>query len=415
MRWSRLWVRCGFIGLSSLLSATPAQAQVVNILHTFTGGANDGRSPGGSLLQFGPSFYGMTSAGGSAGFGTIFQIGVDGTGFGVTHSFLGGSNDGRNPNGSLIQFGSNFYGMTLAGGPNEGTVFQIGTNGTGFNLLRRFAGPPGDGSGPFGSLTQSGSAIYGVTGSGGSANLGAIFRMNADGSNYTLLHSFTGGSADGASPFYGSLVQSGSNLYGMTSAGGSSSFGTIYRTGLDGSGFTVIHTFAGGPADGQSPFGSLIASGSTLYGMTNNGGSANNGTIFKLGTDGNGFTVLHAFGAPGDGANPSGNLLLAGSELYGMTAIGGSANLGTIFGIGADGTAYNLIHSFLSGPNDGAAPQGDLTLVGTELYGMTSGGGASNDGVIFSVTPIPEPSSLLLTGAGGGIALFARWRRSRRA
>jgi uncharacterized repeat protein (TIGR03803 family) len=416
MRWRRLWVRCSFIGLSSLLSATPAPAQVVNMLHSFAGGPNDGKNPFGSLLQSGSNFYGMTSSGGSAGPGTVFQMGMDGTGFGVIHSFAGGANDGRNPTGSLIQSGSNLYGMTQFGGVGgNGVILQIGANGSNFAVNHLFGGPPSDGSTPLGSLVQSGTTVFGLTPQGGNANLGTIFRAGIDGTGYNVLHSFMGGPMDGSSPLYASLVQSGANLYGMTSGGGVSGLGTIFRIGLDGSGLTVIHSFAGGAADGQDPLGSLTVSGSTLFGMTNNGGSTNNGTIFKIGIDGSGLNVLHSFmGGPSDGANPSGDLLLDGSELYGMTGLGGSANLGTILGIGTDGTGYNVIHSFLGGANDGANPQADLTLVGANLYGTTSTGGAANFGTVFSVTPIPEPSSFLLAGLGGCLGMFARWKRSRR-
>ena len=66
----------------------------------------------------------MASAGGSGGDGVIFELGTGGTGYAVTHAFLGGPNDGRNPNGSLIASGGGLVGMTLAGGAGEGTMFQ---------------------------------------------------------------------------------------------------------------------------------------------------------------------------------------------------------------------------------------------------------------------------------------------------
>jgi uncharacterized repeat protein (TIGR03803 family) len=88
MRWPRLWVRCGFVGLTGLLPASPAQAQVIDILHTFTGA--DGKNPEGALLLSGSTLYGMTFAGGSASDGTIFQMGTNGAGYRLMHSFGGG-------------------------------------------------------------------------------------------------------------------------------------------------------------------------------------------------------------------------------------------------------------------------------------------------------------------------------------
>ena len=74
----------------------------------------------------------MTFSGGTVADGTIFKIGRDGSGFNVMHSFLSGTNDGRNPSGSLIQSGSTLYGMTQLGGINgNGVIFNIGATPAG--------------------------------------------------------------------------------------------------------------------------------------------------------------------------------------------------------------------------------------------------------------------------------------------
>jgi uncharacterized repeat protein (TIGR03803 family) len=384
------------------VAAPPARAQVVNILHAFTGGTGDGQNPAGSLLLSGSTLYGMTFTGGSGSNGTLFQVQTDGTDYDLTHSFLSGPNDGRNPNGSLIQSGATLLGMTLAGGAGEGTIFQIGNNGAGFSLVHKFAGGATDGAEPFGTLLQSGSTFYGVTFRGGTANLGTIFKINTDGTNLSVMHSFVGGTADGQSPMYATLVQSGSALFGMTAVGGSAGKGVIFEINTDGTGYTVLHSFTGGAGDGATPQGSLIVDGSTLYGMTSFGGVTGNGTIFKIGTDGAGFGLMHSFaGGVNDGAEPQDGLTISGPTLFGMTAIGGADALGTIFGIGTDGTGYDVMHSFAGGALDGAEPQGDLIVSGGTLFGMTAGGGAGNDGVVFSYPiSVPEPSTFLLVSAG---------------
>jgi len=68
----------------------------------------------------------------------------------------------------------------------------------------------------------------------------------------------------------------------MTPGGGDSDYGVIFSIGTDGSAFTLLHEFAGGPDDGLLPRGSLTLSGSTLYGMTWRGGDSNNGVIFSM-------------------------------------------------------------------------------------------------------------------------------------
>jgi len=370
------------------------------VLYTFTGG-NDGANPNGSLILSGSTLYGMTSAGGSSSLGTIFSINTSGTGFTLLHTFLGGANDGSSPNGSLTLSGSTLYGMTnQGGGSNKGTIFSINTDGTSFTFLHSFTGGASDGAGPNGSLTLSGSTLYGMTYNGGSSDFGTIFSINTSGTGFTLLHTFTGGSSDGSNPL-GSLMLSGSTLYGMTPSGGSSGSGTIFSINTSGTGFTLLHTFLGGANDGSSPNGSLTLSGSTLYGMANAGGSSGSGATFSINTNGTGFTVLYNFGSVNDGAGPQGSLTLSGSTLYGMTDSGGSSGSGTIFSINTDGTGYTLLHTFTGGSSDGSQPLGSLTLSGSTLYGMTDFGGSSGNGVIFSINTNGTGFTLLHTFAGG--------------
>ncbi|WP_131989855.1 choice-of-anchor tandem repeat GloVer-containing protein [Chthoniobacter flavus] len=184
--------------------------------------------------------------------------------------------------------GSKLYGLTNAGGDNdEGTVFSINTDGSDFAVLHSFGTfDSGEAVEPIGGngLTLVGSTLYGVSFNGGAAQNGAIFSLNPDGSNFQMLHSFDG--SDGSGP-YGSLALSGSQLYGTTSGFGvtvSSGTGTVFGMSLDGSAFTLLQTFAGGPNDGLLGLGTPAVSpdGSLLYGLTQYGGTAENGTIFSM-------------------------------------------------------------------------------------------------------------------------------------
>src|SRR5438477_12432837 len=112
---------------------------------------------------------------------------------------------------------------------------------------------------------------------------------------FTTLHSFDG--SDGINPYAG-LVLSGSNLYGTAVAGGSFGSGAVFKLNTDGTGFTNLHTFTatsgsmGTNSDGSNPIGGLVLSGDTLYGATPYGGTSGNGTVFKVNTDGTGFKNL---------------------------------------------------------------------------------------------------------------------------
>ena len=82
-------------------------------------------------------------------------------------------------------------------------------------------------------------------------------------------------------------------------------------------GITLLHEFAGGTGDGGTPYGSLTLSGSTLYGMTRGGGDSGAGVVFKVNTDGTGYDLLHEFAGGGDdGASPAGSLTLSGSNAF---------------------------------------------------------------------------------------------------
>jgi hypothetical protein len=105
------------------LIPVPANAQPITILHSFAGGANDGASPNGGLIVSGSTLYGMTAAAGAYSSGTLFDIGTSGTGYQVLRSF--GSNivtDAATPLGGLAQSGSTLYGLSQAGGARATTV-----------------------------------------------------------------------------------------------------------------------------------------------------------------------------------------------------------------------------------------------------------------------------------------------------
>ena len=318
----------------------------------------------------------------------------------LMHSFKAGDvTNGDSPEGSLILSGSTLYGMTEEGGANlEGVIFSIGTDGNNFDLLHTFEEEvAGNGSKPKGSLILSGSTLYGMTYQGGKAGVGeegdgVIFSIGTDGNNFDLLHTFTGG--NGSKP-RGSLLLDGSTLYGMTEEGGANLEGVIFSIETDKTGFTLLHTFEEEVADnGSNPYGNLILGGSTLYGMTYHGGKAGvgeegDGVIFSIETDKTGFQILRTFvkNTVDNGDNPEGSLILSGSTLFGLAKYGGVSDLGVIFSIETDGDLFQILHSFAGRTGDGDGPKGDLILDGSTLYGMTYRGGANNtpgDGVVFS-------------------------------
>jgi len=172
----------------------------------------------------------------------------------------------------------------------------------------------------------------------------------AKGQTFTVIRSFDHeDNATGLNPL-APLVQAPDNtLYGVTSGGGTDDFGVVFRIQPDGTGFTVLRSFSGG-SDGANPAAGLVLLGGTLYGTTENGGNSGNGTVFEINTDGSGFAVLKGFpatdpvtGANVGGANPYGALALSGSTLYGTTFGGGSWGWGGIFKLNTDGSGFTNV------------------------------------------------------------------------
>jgi uncharacterized repeat protein (TIGR03803 family) len=343
-----------------------------SVLKHFAG--SDGAYPEAGLTFSGSTLYGTTQVGGNYGSGTLFRMNTDGTGHIVLKHFGAGA-DGRQPYAGLTLSGSTLYGTTLAGGASgRGTVFQMNADGTGYTELKHFTGADGDG--PSGDLTLSGSALYGTTWRGGSANLGTAFKLDTDGTGFVVLKHFTG--SDGKYPRSGLALSEGT-LYGTTSEGGSTILGTLFRVNTDGTGFMVLKDFTYMTyTDGANPTARLTLSGNVLYGTTQFGGSLDQGTVFRMSTNGTDFTVLQHFDYWSNGANPYAGLTLSGNVLYGTTAF-----VGTVFKVNTDGTGFKMLKE-LTG-SDGVNPYGLLTLSGTTLYGTTQSGGSSNLGTVFQL------------------------------
>ncbi len=391
-----------------LLASFVANGQKFTVLHSFTGGPGDGLNPDCALVLSGSTLYGTSRAGGSGDYGTVYKIGTNGSGYSILMMFPDQNGNGQMPQG-LTCIGSTLYGTT-SGFDTDGTVFEIGTQGTGYSVLHAFSDGTGDGWRPYSDLTLGGTNLYGTTYLGGSQGDGTVFQIGTNGSGYRVVYSFSG-STDGGYPDTGSLALSGSTLYGMAQFGGSDDDGSVFKVNTNGSGFAVLHSFTGA-SDGEMPWGSVTLSGSTLYGMTYGGGSSADGTIFKVNIDGSGYDILHSF-TGSDGKNPFGDLILSGSTIYGEAAYGDYEGNGSVFQLNTDGSGFRILHSFTGVSNDGGWPYASLLLSGSTLYGTTYIGGTNNDGTIFALT-VPEPSTLALLAAGAlGFAAYA-WRKRRR-
>jgi uncharacterized repeat protein (TIGR03803 family) len=177
----------------------------------------------------------------------------------------------------------------------------------------------------------------------------------------------------------------------------------------NGTGFAVLHDFNG--TDGYLPNGDLVLSGSLLYGTTYQGGTAGAGVIFKVHTNGTGYTVLKTY-LPGnespwpDGWGPAAGLLLSNNTLYGTAREGGSMNAGTIFKIDTDGSNYTVLWNF-EPESSGFYPEQTLVLSGSALFGTTLYGGSFGNGTVFKLDLAPHLGPVSVIGGLPQIAVTA--------
>ena len=380
---------CAFTNSTPPKSGLPARPPFY-LLHNFTGQETSyvDAHPFAPLLPAADGqLYGVTAGGAWPGAGAAYRIGTNGigSGFAIVRAF--GNDPTFGPAGALAASGSVLFGTTVEGGQtNLGTVYRVNADGTGYQVLHSF-GSPGDGAMPRAGVLLVGSTLFGTTESGGSSGLGTIFRIETNGSGYSILNHFLGGT-NGSGPAAELLISAGT-LYGTTWSLGQTNGSTVFKINTDGSGFGVLKHFEN-PASAPHPWAGLAVAGSTLFGTTDGTdywGVYGCGSIFKINTDGSGFMTLKQF--PGsDGPSKHAALIVSGALLFGTTSGDNSlTNYGTVFVMNTDGSGYTVLKRFVA--SDGAVPNGDLLLQGNTLYGTTYGGGFYDAGVVFALSLSP--------------------------
>ena len=361
--------------------------------------SQDGGRPDGSLLAVNGMLYGTTRYGGGGacsiyggtGCGTVYRLDPKSGRKKRLYSFGGGSADGADPNGDLIDVNGTLYGTTAYGGADIGygwgTVYSITTTGK-ETMLHSFDSAS-DGLVPFAGLIDVNGTLYGTTSQSsvsGCPFCGTVYSISTSGSE-KVLYTFQGGS-DGEYPLAG-LIDIKGTLYGTTDAGGSSGGGTVYSVTTTGT-EKVLHSFGGSP-DGAMPNSGLVDMRGTLYGTTPSGGNAlcyeityTCGIVYSITTTGK-EKVLYTFSPTNDdagGAHPSAGLVNMNGVLYGTAPVGGNGygcnnnGCGVVYSLTTTGLE-TVLHVF-NGGSDGARPNSAMIDVNGTLYGTTPNGGGSN-------------------------------------
>jgi len=246
-------------------------------------------------------------------------------------------------------------------------------------------------------------AIYGTTYQGGSDSVGgcgggcgSAYKLGFDG-QFAQLHAFS--ISDGMNP-YGVVLGPSGNRYGTASRGGAYGGGVIYLLAPSGT-ETIVHDF-GAVGDGRNPTAPLLRSpAGDLYGTTELGGCCEDGgVIFRL-THTGVYTVLYHFTRGLDGGQPTAGVIAdPDGNLYGTAWNDGLYRYGVIYELSAAG--YQVLYSFTGGA-DGGEPVFGVTRDGAgNLYGTNDGNGATNQGVVYKLDPAGDFTVLhTFTGPDG--------------
>jgi uncharacterized repeat protein (TIGR03803 family) len=285
------------VGTVFQLTPTTSGSWNETILHSFENNEVDGTYPyGGLILDSSGNLYGTTAGGGVDFNGTVFELTPGKTGDWmetVLHNF--DFSDGISPYAGLIFDASgNLYGATYAGGSyGYGTVFELTPQGSGEwneTTIFNFNGQNATGDAPYATLIfDSTGNLYGTTVFGGTYDSGMVFELTPQSGGEwteTIVHSFEPSNWDGGNPYGGLIMDAAGNLYGTTNQGGRFNYGTVFKlTPKAGGGWSekLLHGFNDNGRDGYNPYCTLLSDhAGNLYGVTYQGGAHNDGAVFEI-------------------------------------------------------------------------------------------------------------------------------------
>ncbi len=329
--------------------------------------------------------------------------------FTTLHTFTG-TPDGSSPFGGLVaDRNGNYYGTTQFGGTNNnGTVFELSPpvvigNPWTETVIWNFGGA-GGGDPSYQLVIDAKGNLYGETQVGGNGSSGTVFVLvppATGGTHWTkrILYALAG---VGAYPYGGLILDSAGAVYGTQYGGGTFGFGEAFKVAPAAAGgytATTLYNFGATSIDSEEPYGPLtLDSSGNLYGVSNNGGADNLGTVYKLTppVSGSGTwtnTILYSFPGASAGCYPEGNVILdKAGRVYGQaTGCGGTANQGVIFRLtptGSGAWVESVLHTFSSTDGGGPYPSLSLDAKANVFYGTSFYGGVN--GVVFELKP-PAP------------------------
>ena len=254
------------------------------VIHEFQG-ARDGRYPWGQIaIDQAGNIYGVTLEGGLQGSGTAYQLApaLGGWTLNLLHTFTGGADGGDPYGGVVLDSSGNVYGSAQYGGGASGCglVFQLAPSGGGWteNVVYDFPGSPA--CSPEGDLLRDNAGnLYGIT---GPVFPGVAYMLSSSGQNWNYSQIYSFGPGPGTQP--GSLtMDAAGNLYGTSCLGGASQAGSVFELSPGPGGWTFIPLHDFNNTEGRCPRGTvLVDANGSLYGTASGGGAHNDGVVWQI-------------------------------------------------------------------------------------------------------------------------------------
>lgn len=274
------------------------------------------------------------------------------------------------------------WGTSQTGGDdNIGSIYSLFEDGSEYTSQFDFVNAQ-DGANPKSSLAvDENGIIYGISSQGGASNSGTIF--NYDNGEFQVLHELIA-ATDGNNASADFVQTDNETFIGATFNGGENGGGVLFEYSLSG-GFNALYHFDANNA-GSNPTGGIVYDDGDIYGTCNNGGQFGFGSVWKFSNSS--LSVLHSFEGGDPGAYPRSGLILGSDgSLYGSTQFGGEFNEGSVFNIELDGSGFQILYSLNGVTSDGRYPIGKLVESSPGVFiGLCAEGGTSGAGSIFKVT-----------------------------
>ncbi|MBC7933788.1 MAG: PQQ-like beta-propeller repeat protein, partial [Rhizobacter sp.] len=334
----------------------------------------------GCMAVLNNKLYGVASHGGPGDEGFVFVYDPALNSLNTELDFTAATVNNRF---TLLSYNGLLYGSAFFGGATgNGELFSYNPVTNNYTTLKSFNNASG-GTGE-GRILLYNNKLYGWLLNGGYVSgISSLFEYNPANNQFALKISL--GDNELQTP-NGQLMYYKHKLYGGASAGGSLKGGGIYAFDLQTKEFEVKIPMAE-TAGKFSDQGGFVLYNDKFYGVTAIGGTNERGTLFQYDPNNNEYTTLFNFGGA-DGEYPYGQLVVFNGKIYGTCRTGSTSNKGTIFELNpANNTVLTKVA--FDGTR-GGNPQCALTVYNGRLFGVAATGGINNHGTIFEYLPLPN-------------------------